>query len=263
MIRNFQMHIYPVRNSLWKWNCDEVLRRASLFTGKRIVAIATDAKTDSAWEVKEYLKDFTDTFIEVTNDPKQREVLTFIPMLEMIESLEGVTFCCHSKGVRDQQPADRNQAIRLWTQAMYDTCLDYWPVVESILSQKAMAGSFRRFGQFRTPGNNRWHYSGTFYWFRNRDVFLGNWRHVDEGFYGTESWPGLMFTGEQTGCIFLDDAKDMYDIKYWNTITPALNQWKAAHKHNLTNYEELAANRTADFPLTVSLGPSHVPIQKP
>lgn len=113
---------------------------------------------------------------------------------------------------------------------MYRTCLDDWERVQEHLTTKAMTGSFKRYGQFTTRGNHRWHYSGTFYWFRNRDVFQRNWRHVDRKFFGTESWPGHMFRPEETGCLFMDGADDLYLHEYWTkTIEPALEQWETAH----------------------------------
>jgi hypothetical protein len=82
---------------------------------------------------------------------------------------------------------------------------------------------------FGTPRNHRWHYSGTFYWFRNRDVFQRDWRTVDQKFFGTEAYPGLLFHPDDTGCLFADKTKDLYKLDYWNSeIQPALERWRNA-----------------------------------
>lgn len=228
--RNLLMHVWPSMNGSWRWNCDQVMQRAELFNGRRIVTVATDQNSEQLEAVQKYMQGFTDEFIHATNDPRGREVATFIPMLEKLESLDlnEVTFFCHNKGARHAGIIDNpNSTIQLWAEAMYETCLDYWSDVESILKAKAMAGSFKRYGQFTTKGNHRWHYSGTFYWFRNRDVFSRNWRYIDRQFFGVESWPGHMFLPSETGCIFHDNTEDLYQLHYWNdTVKPALEKWK-------------------------------------
>jgi hypothetical protein len=230
LIRNFQMHIWPSRNGAWQWNCDQVMERASLFNGRRIVSIATDKDSCSAGEVREYLKDFTTDFLEFSNDPSIREVVSFVPMLERQQSLDSnqVTFSCHSKIARhhvDEHTED--STLYRWTSVMYETCLDHWDLVKEQLATKAMTGAFKRYGMFDTFNNHQWHYSGTFYWFRNRDVFNRDWRTVDQFFFGTESYPGLMFHPDDTGCLFADYSDDLYSLEYWNEeIQPQLERFR-------------------------------------
>jgi hypothetical protein len=231
LVRNFQMHIWPTANGAWRWNCDEVMRRAGLFNGRRIVAIATDKSSCSADEVKEYLNGFTDDFIVVANNPQLREVVSWIQLLDRQYSLDPreVTFSCHSKISRhDVSAEDDNSTLYRWTSVMYETTLDHWDLVQEQLSTKAITGSFKRYGMFGTPRNHRWHYSGTFYWFRNRDVFQRDWKKVDQKFFGTEAYPGLLFHQEDAGCLFLDNTKDLYKLDYWNSeIQPALERWRS------------------------------------
>lgn len=232
--RNFMMHIWPVAGfGAWQWNVEQVLKRAELFNGRRVVAIATSKETDSADAVKEMFRDFTDEFIVVPNNKSLREVITFVPLLERFESANPneVTFCCHGKCVRHNIGVEESgSTIFRWTQAMYETCLDYMPLVMEQLRTKAMTGSFKRHGMFKTRGNYRWHYSGTFYWFRNADVYRRNWRYIDKKFFGSESWPGLMFKPDETDCLFLDQTQDLYNFDYWTSVVqPALDQWKQSH----------------------------------
>ncbi len=233
--RNVQMHIWPVKNAgAWQWNCDQLMQRADMFNGRRVVAIAKSREADPPEAVKEYLSDFTDEFIVLPNSKKLREVVTFVPMLERMESLDPneVTFCCHSKCVRHRIGIDNpGSTIFRWTNLMFETCLDYWPLVEQQLRTFGMTGSFKRYGEFRTRGNHRWHYSGTFYWFRNNDVFRRNWRYIDRRFFGSESWPGHMFRPEETGCLFADNADDLYQHDYWHgTIEPMYEEWRHEHE---------------------------------
>jgi hypothetical protein len=234
LIRNCTFHVWPVKKAgAWRWNCDQLMRRADLFNGKRIVAIVHDSQSEHPDAVKEYMRDWTDDFIVLGNNPKLREVVTFVPMLERLESLDAneLTFCCHSKAVKHRvNPTEPGTTLFRWAAAMFETCLDDWDHVRQLLQDNAMAGSFRRFGQFKTHRNNAWHYSGTFYWFRHVDVFQRNWRYLDQKFFGTESWPGHMFKADETACIFADKVDDLYQLPYWNSvIQPQLDEWRQRH----------------------------------
>lgn len=233
--RHFLMHIWPASlGNAWRWNCDQVKRRADLFNGRRIIAIARGPGCDTAEAVKEYMADFTDEFIVMQNRPKFREVVTFVPLLEQLEdyiSRDELTFYCHSKCSRHRIQIEDNTTIVRWTDAMYRICLDDWATVQRQLTLKAMTGCFKRYGDFKTRHNNRWHYSGTFYWFRNRDVYQRNWRYIDRRFFGAESWPGHMFRPEETDCLFLDDAQNLYEEEYWqSTVGTALKEWRHEHE---------------------------------
>jgi len=239
-IRNCLFHIWPVKGfDAWRWNCDQLMSRAHLFNGRRIVSIVTDSKSESVEVVKEYMRDFTDEFIIAKNIPRLREVVTFVPMMEQIESLnpKEITFFCHSKCVRhDIDLNDTGSTIVRWTKAMYETCLDYYPLVEESLKDYGITGSFKRHGQFRTRGNHRWHYSGTFYWYRHDEVFRRNWRYIDKRFFGAESWVGHVFKAEDAGVLFADKVDDLYVLDYWKTrIAGPLKQWKLDNERSLTS----------------------------
>ncbi len=234
-VRNLMFHVWPVKGTgAWQWNCDQLMMRADLFNGKRIVAIVHDAQSDRPDAVKEYLRDFTDEFLVFGNNPKLREVVTFVPMMEKLESLNAneLTFNCHSKAVKHKiGPDNPGTTLFRWTDAMYETLVDRFDIVLELLKTKAMAGSFKRYGQFKTHRNNAWHYSGTFYWFRHVDVFQRNWRYLDQRFFGTESWPGHMFKADETACVFHDRTDDLYQLSYWREkVQPALDEWRRQHE---------------------------------
>lgn len=223
--RHLTCHIWPVKGyGAWQWNCDWLLKHADLFNGRRIVAIAVSPEADSPDMVRDYLKDFTKDFIIVRNNPVLREVESWVPMLSMLEpyqSSQDVTFSCHAKAVRHRIKESESAGSTLfrWTRLMYQTCLD-WPAVRPLLEQHGTVGSFRRFAahmQSRT-GFGPWHYSGSFFWWRNRDAFRRNWRYVPSKFFGTEAWPGIMFTPEESGVLFANDCGDLYvdeEMKKW------------------------------------------------
>lgn len=233
--RHLTFHLWPVRGyGAWQWNCDRLLERAELFNGRRIVAIAVDGDTDPAEAVQEYLRGFTDEFIVVRNEPKLREAVTWLTMLRMLEQHktdQDVTFSCHGKCVRhhvSEENARGRSTIFEWTKAMYETLLSDVDEVEALLSTHAMAGSFRRYMVPQRNGWSPWHYSGTFYWWRNADVYARNWEFITQKFFGTEAWPGWLFRPEEVAVVVGDEVGDLYDMNYWTSaIVPQLEKWRS------------------------------------
>jgi hypothetical protein len=76
-----------------------------------------------------------------------------------------VTFCAHGKGVQGHNV--NSEPVTWWTDAMYDTILhNIDGVINEMRNGAAIVGSFRRHGS-QLGTTHRWHYSGTFYAFRN------------------------------------------------------------------------------------------------
>lgn len=238
-VRNLIMHVLPVAaNDAWKWNLEQVARRSDLFNGKRVLAIAEESKqqvarrnvkTVAAEEVLAFCESigFRWTSHRVfPNNITLREVATFPWLLSEVCSSDPneVTFSCHAKGVTHSM----DSIVIRWADRQYRACLDDWSTVQATLERYSMAGAFRKFGDFATPGNHRWHYSGTNYWFRHDDVFSRDWRTLDQKFFGTESWPGRLFRPEECACLFADDAGDIYKESYWKSIERETNVWEAA-----------------------------------
>jgi len=216
--RNLIAHIWPTNNGAWKWNADQLIKRKDIFTGKRVIGVATGPNTVPLEEVTEHLKPLDAEIFTVPNNPRIREGATFQRLLESVRSeADSITFYCHSKGARHGEAfGDAGSTLADWTEAMYVSCLDNLDLIISQLQNSAMTGPFRRFGNFKTPGNHRWHYSGAFYWFRNADVFERNWQKMDLFFFAVESWPGLMFRPEEVACCFRDNCGDLYQKAYWD-----------------------------------------------
>jgi hypothetical protein len=188
--RHLHYFIWPVRdNRTWQHNLDQLLLRMDLFNGRRRIAIATSHNAHPPEAVQEYLKGHDCEFVTSANNPKLREVVTFLDLLAPLESTDPnqAIFFGHAKGVSHGQPDDPRKVEHHWATAMYDTCLDDWPAVESALISHAFAGSFRKFDQFKMAGHNRWHYAGTFYWGRSAFIFSRNWKQIDKLKYGSET----------------------------------------------------------------------------
>lgn len=235
--RHLMFHVWPVAGpGTWQWNCDRLIENEALFNGRRLIGIAVDQASDTAETVMEYLgsRGFEAEYIVAQNVPNLGEVTTFVPCLEKLETYFGpgdVTFRAHAKCVRHRIALeDAGATIFRWTNAMWDANC-HWESVRPILEQHATAGIFRRKMQRIGRSWGPWHYSGSFYWFRNRESFARNWRYVPNAYYGTEAWPGLLFPAiNESGLIFGDNVGDLYTLPYWESeIEPAISAWKASH----------------------------------
>lgn len=96
------------------------------------------------------------------------------------------TFYAHAKGVaKDILCSGDPLGSRYWRNAMYHELLDDWERIAELLEEYPVVGSHRRHHpeqpQIYPDGqsSSEWHFAGTFFWFRNRDVFATNrWREV-------------------------------------------------------------------------------------
>lgn len=225
---NLMYHIYPYGDH-WRWNLDQLMDRIDLFNGRRIVGIAVNEKVASEQEVRKYLGSHIHEYIIVKNHPKEHEMATFQSQLAELETNDPrhITFRGHAKGV--VQFTRKEDHILDWVEMLYRTNLDQFDLVKEHLTNKAFTGSCRKFNQFN-KGVDRATYSGSFYWFRNCFIY-GRGRHFwfpKHNFrWACEEWPGLVVKKDDTECLFLDDAKRLYSVDYWNnTVLPLYEEWK-------------------------------------
>lgn len=226
MLHHLLYHVTPLGN--WEWNLAQLCRRAHVFDGQRVIAIAQGETADgkkllSHHDVKRHLPG--DCRIVLTeNDPVLRETASLSSLLDKLagsqQAREGITFYGHTKGTsRQSEPLKMREAIKLWTEVMYARNLDYMAEVEADLEKHSCTGCFKRYGRFgHFPKNSLWHYSGTFFWFRNKDLFARDWRNVPQQRYGAEAYLSTLFTAEEAGCVFGDGITDLYNVNYMKRI---------------------------------------------
>jgi hypothetical protein len=228
--RHLMYHVWPVRDSMWRWNVERLLADIDLFNGRRIVGIVHDGQSEPPEAVRAAFEGHGCEFIEVPNDARG-ECLTFPAMLQCVASLDpdDVTFYGHAKGVKHGRNV--SGSIRRWTEALYDASLGQWPLVADHLRRHALTGSFRMLGRFRAHQYlGDWHYSGTFFWIRNALAFRRAIHAVPQFYGGVEVWPGLHFRREETGCLLLDNLRELpYNDAFWrSTGNAAVARLKAA-----------------------------------
>lgn len=227
--RHLLYHLYPVKGDRWLWNLQQMARRQELFDGRKIIAVAVDHRTVNMGEVRQWAPWF-DEYIEVPNNPELREVATFEPLFSRVAEFVGpgdVTLWAHGKGVtRERHPT----SLR-WAETMLEVNLDHWPKVQAALQCYPVAGAFQRTGKGWTESASTWHYSGSYFWFRNRDLFSKpDWNRIDPFIGGIESYPSLHFPQARAANLFhafTVGGDGLYRESYWrDKVEPELALWR-------------------------------------
>ena len=231
--RNLLFHVWPVRGGTWRWNVEELKRRIDLFNGRRIIGIVSDERSDPPEAVQAAFAGHGCEFIVAPNDARG-EVATFAQMLPRLVSTDAdeLTFYAHAKGVKYEPQFP--PAVRRWAEVQYAVSLDDWRGLREQLQRFAMTGIFRKHGRFRNHENvSDWHYSGTFFWLRHAQVFQRPWADVPQFYGGVEAWPGVHFRSHETGCMLLDNLKELpYHDRFWTVRgNPAFSKWQSLVQH--------------------------------
>jgi hypothetical protein len=241
-LRHLFCHVYPLqspRDWVWRKWLRLLIENHTIWNGRKILCVVASTSRDkhltsisSFDEYREQLLDLGFEIEEFTNNRKLREAAYFTHVLEKLKSEDPSEAICnlHTKGVTYGNHPE--SVVHRWGDTMFETVAANWREAINSLNGFGCTGSFKRYGQFRTLGNNRWHYSGTFYWLRSRDLFRRNWEYIDQSFFGTESYVGSHFTKDEGACLFLDNCEDLYKDNYWDqTVTPAIHLWRAQRPH--------------------------------
>lgn len=251
--RHLLYHIYPISgNGAWQANVSQLCERLRIFNGKKIVAIVRDPKEgrkpdpdgphapdkgryfapcDSADDVKRAFGQWADgiEFMEFENDPSLREGVTLVPMLERLPNgPNDVTLYAQAKGTTRHPHHIANH----WAWTLYILYFDYWPLVAEQLKTFACTGAFKKLGPgwSATQSRSDWHYSGSFFWLRNAELFTRDWRRMDRFWSCIEPYPSQHFDCKEAGCLFHEGPNDvmkLYRARYWHkTVNPEFAQWR-------------------------------------
>jgi len=213
--RNLIAHLYAPLDS-WEWRhmVIELQRHWPLFNGKKIIAIPTAKDLHPPHVLQSYFPPGA-TFIHTPNDRRLREVATFLPLLQRIRSLNKheATFYCHSKGTSPFHVDRPNtpQAIRLWTTHLFWACLTQWKRIHQLLKHHAAASAYLI--DYSGIPNHRmtsptgltlgtWHFAGTFFWFRNEQIFSRKfWSAIPDDPFAAEMWLGSFVPAGLAGSL--------------------------------------------------------------
>ena len=194
MRRSLYYFVCPL-GQIWRWNVEKLLRFWKVFNHRKIVSIVTGPGLEKPETVMECFNDSSVEFFEAPNDPALGETKYFLEGLSKLRpaSKDEVTFYGHTKGVSHQ--GDTLRHVLCWTDAMYVLNLSSPELVDSIMSRYLAMGCYR---QKMPHGGSDWHYSGTFFWFRNHELFSRDWEQIQKVRHGVEGYLGKHFKEDET-----------------------------------------------------------------
>lgn len=207
---NLMMSFYPRRETRHIWERQqEVIREAiDRFDGQKLCAIACD---DSTAE-NEIDRSLWDDVIELENDRERWELPGWQWAMERLASEPGFTVRLHAKGAV-RGAAEKH--LQSWWELGFAAMLDVDAVRRS-LDSAIITGPFRRFGFAHNLGVD-WHYSGSFYAFRNAEIFAREWMPDSRGdaSHYVEAWPAMVASKAESDCLRYDGVGDLYASKNW------------------------------------------------
>jgi len=235
-VRHLTYFIYPA-GPLWRWNVGELVKRLSLFNGLRVVAVAGDGGSASIDDVAECFDGQDVQLRPYVNDAGRKEMVAHMDLVAAVERYQGegdATWYGHGKGSGSHV---YGEGVQRWAREMYAGTLDYWPAVRRALVDHAAVGVFRRILSPAPAAHVPWHFSGSFRWLRNKDLFSRDWRAVDPGFYGSETYPGRHFATQECCCLYGEFAYGgvgLYLLDTWlSWAQAAADDWRTAHAADL------------------------------
>jgi hypothetical protein len=221
--RHLLYYLWPRRGPIWRWNVEQLLQRLPLFNGRRIICVAIGHETETLETMQELFAGQRIEWLVRGNNARIGEAggwhLLWNRLAEKCDQDDAI-FYGHCRGVKHEPP---NEGSRIWTQIMYESCLDFWPVIYDLLKTHITAGSFK-VPLSPLPGC-KWHYCGTFYWTRAREG-LAEYKAAKMVYGGTEMWPGTVFPIEQAGELF--NGAIAYDAALMRRVYQEFETWKAA-----------------------------------
>ena len=221
---SLMFHVWPHGDG-WKRHTEKLAPVLHRFD-RKLLGIAVDSSTATATEVAEAFGQGWEITEAVNNPAKRkglREVETYQQMLPILtDGVNDVTFCAHAKGVQTHTAA--SEPVTWWTDAMYESILyNIDGVLDAMRDGASVVGSFRRHGK-QLGTKYRWHFSGTYYAFRNIVAFSNGVPDYKQKWWGTESWPGDHFPLSASHCIFGDGINDLYKTGQQPRVE--LREWK-------------------------------------
>ena len=223
MIRNLMFHIYPKLGAEWNWHrhIRNICRVAHLFDGKICIGVATGDGLAPQQCVRDLLSAVSVTDWVIRENSGLAEMTTFEDMLLCVSEAdpESITFRGHTKGVTHSPTGfEQSWATFMWATSM---CISE---VEHLLKSWVMAGPLKC-----RVGIDSWFYAGTFFWFRNADIFSRDWRRMDWSRWYPEVWPSVVVKDGEAACLchgFRDGST--LSPAYWaSVVMPAFEEWKS------------------------------------
>lgn len=209
-VKHIVYYLWNNNTDTVNYHLDKLARTIDIFNGQRIITVVNG---DSELFKKVESIGFKTTIRgENKTGEYPAESYYFHQMISKLPN-DGLTFYGHGKGVSYSTKDFNEGPIKPWCENMYNSCLfgymDHLPILENNI----FSGTNLR------TSRNTLVYPGTFFWFKNEDVFKLNWQLLDNSYGGVEYWPGKITGNQYMGAIDTSnkdsDFLDLYTIDYW------------------------------------------------
>lgn len=180
-------------NPILYFNLSNLKRYLPKFNGKKIINVNYIDKPSAENFIEKYFKDFKDIIIYYTNNNETNGWYELTPfMYKLLPSVYSLdeneyTFYGHTKGVTRYHHHTEFVCL-LWAHTMYTKNLDNFEYISNILKQYDCCGTFKLNRPFTALSFVPWHYSGAFFWFKNKSIFSKNWKKFHQSIYGLEGY---------------------------------------------------------------------------
>lgn len=132
------------------------------------------------------------------------------------------TFYGHTKGVSKYNNDTANFSKLLWAYTMYNRNLENFDLIDSLLQTYSCCGTLKVDRVVPEFPYSQWHYSGTFFWFKNSSLYSGRWTYCSQSLFGVEAYLGMHIDTTNAYCIGLElqrGADNPYLKETWDQIT--------------------------------------------
>lgn len=237
--RNMIFHVFPLKGAEWNWHwhLEQIVRVAPYFNGRIAIGVGTGHNLAPVEEVQRRLEGVPVTDWIIRPNTKQLgETATFPDLLECVKTDDpnAVTFRGHTKGVTHS----RTGIEQAWARLMWATCMDL-SSVDDALASHLMAGPMKCHEPLVSTQKYRWFYAGTFYWFRNREIFQRDWRTMEQTRWYVEAWPGVLCTNAESACLCHDftDGSVLREAYWREHVEADFELWKTARPNRRLDLE--------------------------
>lgn len=194
--RNLVYHLYPLKESIWRWNVAQMKSYLGAFNGAKFVVVARDQWTDHPDQVSGMVGNDAEILV-VDNDPEVKEGSGLLGVLERLSgsSSTEATFFAHGKGVTLRDPVRIRKAMAL-VRALWFLNVGCIDLVNSLMSRFGGVGAFRKMLSLKKEAST-WRYMEGFYWLANSFIFSKAWRQYEYG-EGPQEFPATFVPYDQS-----------------------------------------------------------------
>ena len=226
--RNLLFHIFPRLGAEWNWHkhIERIREHQHLFNGKICIGVVTGPGLASHEEVQRLMGGIRVTDWVLRENSKLGETVTMTELLRLVQTDDPntITFRGHCKGVTHS----KDGIEQAWAEMMWAACVDI-ESVEDALASHEMAGPLKCHEPLVPKKNSNWFFAGSFYWFRNREIFQRQWDYTGQNRWVIEAWPEIVCQSDKAACLFFDQM-DRQILRHWETIQAEYKIWKAARE---------------------------------